>query len=239
MSRLKITVRDLELCKNKSRVNYIITRLESFQKVDDIDVLVKSYEYEKFISVLRSIGYKKYSHDRSLGGRIKGLQKNLVKKGRVKIDLHRDFSWRRDRHLDSNLIWSNIDRKKIFGYVINVPSEEYDAFLVLINVIFEKTYLTQGELNKIWPNLDKIGHSTILYEQARIYGWNFTLEKFLEWAGTKKTSVKVFPVFIPITLVILSYLEKIVKKRTFHPISILYYFYFRSRYFINKRLPYD
>jgi len=239
MSRLKTTIGDLEFCKNKSRINYIITRLESFQNVDDIDVLVKSYEYEIFISALKSIGYTEYSHDRSLGGRIKGLQKNLVKKGRVKIDLHQDFSWRRDRHINSNLIWSNVDKKNIFGCVIYVPSEEYDAFLVLINVIFEKTYLTQGELNKIWPNLDKIRRSTVLNEQARIYGWNFTLEKFLEWANTKNTSVKVFPVFIPITLVLLSYLEKVVKKRTFHPISFLYYFYFRTRYFIYQRLPFD
>lgn len=127
---------------------------------------------------------------------------------------------------------------KITGYSINVPTELIDAFLVMINVIFEKTYVTSEEYEILWPNMKKILEDNIVYQQANKFGWDSTLEKFTNWKK-KRDKITDFPVFLPFSLIIYSYFEKLTKKRTFHPTSFLYYFFFRIRYLLNKTLPYD
>ena len=120
---LKITLEDLK------NFNFVLTRFNSkFVKHDDLDVLVHSEDFEKFISTLEKYSYNRSSHDQALGGRITGMQVNLTKPGRIKIDLHQDFTWRRKQYIDIKKIWENSK--------LNRVDPVWDAFLIMINVIF-------------------------------------------------------------------------------------------------------
>ena len=132
MKPVVLTIEELVGVFNKANIKYAITRLDvnNLSVHNDLDVLVKKNQFQKVIKLLKEVGYRTYSHDKALGGRIKGYQVNLVKKGRVTIDLHQDFTWRRTKYLDNDLVWDNLVHKNIAGVKVYVPTELVDAFLV-------------------------------------------------------------------------------------------------------------
>ena len=69
-------------------INYLLTRYNpNTGASDDLDILVRSKDFEGSIYSLERLGYKQSSHDQALGGRIAGIQVNLNRPGRIKIDL--------------------------------------------------------------------------------------------------------------------------------------------------------
>ena len=191
---------------------------------DDFDILIHPHDFNKYIKLLNSRGYQSSSHDYALGGRIAGIQVNLVRSNRIKIDLHQDFTWRKKRYLDVEKIWLNSSNNRV--------SSTWDAFLVMVNVIFEKTYFMQEDFEIFFSQWQNIKDSPELVQQTIQYGWNNTFLAFKNWMEIQIWNKK-FPVFLPIQLVLFSYLEK------FEIVSLAYYLFFRIRYAVNKNLPYD
>jgi len=230
MSNLKQTIKDIKTVSEKSNLQFCLTRFNK-EDVSDLDLLVKKNQYKKTIFSFENMGYRSFSHDHALGGRKKNNQKNLVKKNRIKIDLHKDFTWRRKRYIDLKLIWKGLRKKNIEGIEINVPKKEIDSFLVVINIIFEKTYITRDDKSSVEYFL-KINNKQKYFEQASKYGWEKSLKKFLAWASGEKRGGKKIK-FLPFDLILYSYIQK--------PdlVSFIYYLFFRIRYLKKKKLPYD
>ena len=222
MEKTKATFADLERLLGKSGIEYIVTRYWEGAPPDDLDILVKKHDFMKARELLVEGGYTEFSHDHALGGRIKGAQVNLVKKGRVKIDLHNCFSWRAHEYLDNSFVWKSAKR---------MPTKEVDAFLIMINVLFEKTYFTEEEKALFW-NLRKKMLDSKFEKQAKKYNWLKSYKLFTKWVLELDT-IKPLPRFVPFYIVLVSYFEK------FHFVSFLYYFYFRLRYVFTRVLPYD
>ncbi len=216
---LKATLEDLK------NLNFLLTRFNPKSvKHDDLDILIHSKDFKKSIFTLEHLGYKQSSHDHALGGRIAGMQVNLIKPGRIKIDLHQDFTWRRNHYLDLDKLWKISHNKS--------PNPTWDGFLTMINIIFEKTYFMSDEYEMFQTQWQQIKNSEEFRQQADKYGWNKTFQAFRSWTDNQ-LSDKEFPLFLPIRLVLLSYLEK------FDFISLIYYLFFRIRFVINRRLPYE
>lgn len=216
MIKLNQTIKDLEIASKQGKFKYLITRYNPKQKnVDDLDVLVNEKDFEKVVGELEKLGYVASSHDHALGGRVKGAQVNLNKTNRIKIDLHKDFTWRAKRYIDLELVWSQKDL--------------VDEFLVFINVIFEKAYIDREDYEYIWGKKNRVFENKEFEHQAKKYGWLATFIAFKSW----KPNIKSLPVFLPLSLIFTSYLEK------FHLISFLYFIFFRFRYLIWRILPYD
>lgn len=216
MSTLNQTLKDLVTSSRKGKFEYLITRYNPKQKdVSDLDILINKKDFRNAINQLRILGYETSSHDNALGGRIKGSQINLTKNDRIKIDLHKDFTWRAKRYIDLDLVWSNKDL--------------VDEFLVFINVIFEKTYIDQDDYEYIWSKKDKVFARQEFRDQAKKHDWLRTFEAFKSW----NPDVNKFPLFISPLVILISYREK------FHLISFLYFIFFRVRYLIWDILPYD
>lgn len=218
----------------KEHIAFVLTRFNRKDKgdPDDLDILVKPVDFRKAVETLVKYGHKALSHDQVLGGRIAGMQVNLVKPGRIKIDLHQDFTWRKSRYFDLGLIWNSAKNIKVGNAIIPVPRIDIDAFLVMINVIFEKTYLTQEEVDIFWHYKEKVFTNPVFYQQAVKYEWASTFLRFQEWARNQDRPRK-FPLFLPLFFVLGSYLEK------FDLTSLLYYCFFRVRFLLNGKLPYD
>ena len=215
---LKATLKDLR------GFNFVLTRFNAkAEKHDDLDILVHSDDFNKVILSLEKLGYLRSSHDQALGGRLKGMQVNLTKSGRIKIDLHQDFTWRRQHYLNLDVLWENSRANRL--------DPIWDAFLVMINVIFEKTYFTKNEFEIFSPRWQTIRNSPELVQQTIQYGWNNTFINFKSWMENQQRELK-FPLFLPARLVLCSYLEK------FDLISFLYYLFFRTRYQLTRKLPY-
>ncbi len=221
MQILTKTLQEVEKIAKTEKFQFRITRFDEFLskktllEVSDLDILVKNKDFDKVVSAFKKNGYISFSHDQALGGRVKGAQINLVKKDRIKIDLHKDFTWRAKKYLDLDLIWNK--------------KELADQFLVFINIIFEKTYMDKEDSNYIWKHKEKIFSSKEFRKQAVNYKWQRTFDYFNSW----QPSIDKFPVFLPLHIVLMSYLEK------FNLTSFMYYIFFRSRYLLTKTLPYD
>lgn len=206
-------------------IDFLLTRFNPETKTpDDLDILVNPHNFEKCIETLISRNYRASSHDHALGGRIAGMQANLVKPGRIKIDLHQDFTWRQKQYVDIKKIWENSK--------LNRVDLTWDAFLIMINVIFEKTYFVQEDFEVFFPQWEKIKNSPEYVQQTIQYGWNNTFVNFKSWMEGQQQKSKSL-LFLPVRLVLSSYLEK------FDFVSLGYYLFFRIRYVVNNSLPYE
>ena len=237
-SNLSKTLEELQNLENQN-IEYLLTRFnrKATSEPDDLDILVRKRDFQKVIRLLNKVGYQSFSHDQALGGRIKGMQKNLVKKDRIKIDLHQDFTWRKTRYLDLHFIWNKMETHKIDGINFLQPQVEIDAFIILINTIFEKTYINKSDFTYIKDYLPLIINNTIFDEQAKKYGWSKTYHLFKKWYLSSKMNST--PIFLPVYLIIFSYIEKFVKDKKIDLISFMYYVFFRIRFQINGVLPYE
>ncbi len=237
MNELTHTLKDLTRASKSCKVKFVITRFITDKAPDDLDVLVHSQDFDKFIQELEGLDYISSSHDNALGGRIKGEQKNLVKESRIKIDLHKDFTWRGSRYFDNDIIWNNLEIIKTKHGSYSKPKDVYNAFIVMINILFEKTYVNQLELSFIQNNLDQIIESKELYHQAEKYGWANSYLRMCSWLKKQKPVAKI--TFLPVLLVLFTYIEKILKASTFNLTSFVYYMFFTTRYFLKETLPYE
>lgn len=239
MNRLKGTLTDLQVLE-KENIQYVLTRFWRGSKIkpDDLDILVKHKDFPTVIKMLIDKGYKSLSHDQALGGRIMGMQRNLVKDSRIKIDLHQDFTWKKSHYFDLDLIWDNLEKNKVNGISCLMPSIGVDVFVIIINIIFEKTYITKNDFSHINKSFPRVFETTTFDEQAKKYGWLNTYRLFKKWYK-KNGRHKKFPIFLPVSIVIFSYLEKIFRDKRIDLISFLYYIFFRTRFIINKTLPYE
>lgn len=206
---LKKTISDLKPW------TYLLTRFNpKLSSPDDLDILVTSQDFDRVVVGLKALGYTASSHDHALGGRIAGVQLNLTRPGRIKIDLHKDFTWRRHRYLDLNLLWKKYP--------------QVNKFLVMINIIFEKTYLLKHD----YLFLKGLKEDSVFQEQSKMYSWPRTYKYFWRW-WSSLDEIKQFPVFLSSWLVLISFFEK------FDFVSFIYYLFFRIRNLVNGVLPYD
>ncbi len=216
MTKLDKTLSDLNRTAKTNQFKFLVTRFnKNSPEVSDLDILVKEDGFTNVVNSLQREGYESFSHDMALGGRIPGAQINLVKEGRIKIDLHKDFTWRAKRYLDLDLVWNK--------------TPLIDELLVFISILFEKTYIDQDDYDYIWQKKDKVFANEQFLDQAKKYGWDRTFMNFKNWQPTDTK----LPLFLPFSLVHVSFLEK------FHLISFMYYVFFRIRYLLTKTLPYD
>lgn len=215
------------------KIPWILTRY-GYGEVSDLDVLVKSKDFNKVILIFRKAGYEVLSHNHALGGRKTDFQFNLLKKGRIKIDLHKNFTWRKSEYMDSDLIWSGIRQASIDGVLVYRPSVEVDCFLNFVNILFEKTYLL-GDEKVLLQHIDVLNKSKFV-NQAKKYKWSGSLLRFYKWLNTLNNND--YPIFAPVSIIIYSYIEKLFRAGQIDLISLAYYTFFRTRYVLTRKLPY-
>lgn len=239
MNKFHDTILEISNILAEKGIEFVLTRFDknSSNEPNDLDILVKSSSFKKTIKALEKNGYLGSSHDQALGGRIKGMQKNLIKQARIKIDLHRDFTWRKTRYFDLNLIWEQLEKNKINSTFYQKPKYEVDIFIVIVNIIFEKTYMTSENFNHIKTHALTILMDPNFEKESKKYGWYKTFVLFRSWFMNLKP-VK-FPIFLPIYLILFSYMEKSIYDKKTDLVSLLYYIFFKARFAINKKLPYE
>lgn len=240
MGKFKSTIYEVSKVLGNNNVSFALTRFDKDSKKEpnDLDILVHSYSFDKTIKVLEENGYTSSSHDQALGGRVKGMQKNLTKPGRIKIDLHQDFTWRASRYFDVELIWRNLKTESTQGVEYSAPNKTADVFIVVINIIFEKTYLKKEDCDYIKKSLNEILENKTFLEQTKNYGWNKSFDGFTRWLKSVDNK-SIWPVFLPFGLVMNSYVEKFLYEKRINITSLLYYMFFRVRFILNRILPYD
>lgn len=240
MNKLYSTISEISRIFTENNVEFVLARFNSNnpKEPDDLDFLVKPNSFERAIKVLEENGYRSSSHDEALGGRIKGMQKNLTRQTKIKIDLHQDFTWRKTQYFDLSLVWDNLRFVNFSKVRYPAPKVEVDTFLVIVNLIFEKTYIQKEDLEYIRGSSREIFTDPILQIQARKYGWERTFSKFSVWFD-KLGQPTHFPRFLPVSLILYSYLEKFLHDKRVNVISLLYYVFFRIRFNLNGVLPYE
>lgn len=238
-TKLAKTIKEAKTIFDSCRTRFLITRYNQYNpSTDDLDILVRHNKFAKTIQEFHKYGYKVSSHDHALGGRLAGYQTNLTKKGRIKIDLHKDFTWRKSKYIDLDFIWDSSIKDNKFKN-IQRPRKDVDQLLILINIIFEKTYINGYDWSYLSPDIKKIFSTPLFTQQARTYRWENTFLKFQNWFLAQQPTQSSFPIFLPITLILYSYYEKLTKSRRIDLVSLSYYIFFRIRYLITQTLPYE
>lgn len=235
MNNLKLTLADLNTALEKNKIRFLLTRFNTVS-VSDLDILVDSKDFNPAISLMQSLGYEIQSHDHALGGRKKGFQINLVKPQRIQVDLHKDFTWRKTNYVDLDILWEENISKNVEGISVQQPKIENDLFLILINIIFEKAYITSADWKSLSKILPGIFDQEEFNKQAAKYHWGKTWSHFKSWI--LKSHKTKFPIFLPITLVFYSYWEKLIGDKHVDLRSLIYYIFFRARYLLMQKLPY-
>ena len=88
----------------------------------DVDLFLDGENFEMVIGKFVEVGCSESSHDSSLGGRLKGQQRNIKKEGLLTIDLHRNFTWQKRQFLDTELLFKNCRKRKVAGVYILISS---------------------------------------------------------------------------------------------------------------------
>ena len=181
-------------------IDFLLTRFNPETKTpDDLDILVNPHNFEKCIETLISRNYRASSHDHALGGRIAGMQANLVKPGRIKIDLHQDFTWRQKQYVDIKKIWENSK--------LNRVDLTWDAFLIMINVILKRPILYKKIL-KCFSQWEKLRTLQSMYN--RRFNMVGTIRLLISKVGWKVNNKIQILLFLPVRLVLSSYLENLI-----------------------------
>lgn len=240
MNKFYNTISEISRIFTKNDIEFVVTRFNrnSLKEPDDLDILVKPNSFKKTVRVLEENGFRSLSHDEALGGRIKGMQVNLIKPSKIKIDLHQDFTWRASRYFNLDLVWKRLKTETAEGLEYPAPDKDVDTFIVVINIIFEKAYLKKEDYNYIQKSLDEISKNPLFETHATSHGWNKSFDYFIKWFRSIDTP-NTWPVFLPFGLVINSYIEKFLQEKRFNIVSLLYYLFFRARFFLNGILPYN
>jgi len=236
---------------------YLVTRTYKYVEyiTFDVDLYVKSSDFEKTIEIFKKNDFKSFSHDNSLGGRIINYQKNLIKDNLLTIDLHKNFTWQKRFFFDIELIHQNIRIREIAGVKVAIPSAEIEFMLCMADISHERFNITL--LDIIWlMNLSKeITGWNGMYSQAKKHGWEKTyihlskiINAFTEEVYGKKIipgmeSVKSnysLPYFLPLRLCYKSYWENFIHTKNFPLTSFAYMHYCKIRYYLSnkKKMPY-
>ncbi len=226
----------------------------------DIDVFIDIDNYQKAKELFRREGLQIYSHDGSLGGRLKDRQVNCVREDLIMIDLHHDFTWQKIKYLDTGLIWQKADicADKELNYP--VPSLEMEFILNLVHMLYERYYLTLLDFLTIISFIRKKLDWNIIFEQAEKYAWIDILKRSLgiilsiqkelqpqeelpllpNIENSELKGYLEFPYFFSTFFVMRLYEERLTKKGHIDLIAFAYYFYTRSKCYLSgrKALPY-
>ncbi len=221
----------------------------------DVDVFVSSEDYDSTISILRAAGCRIGSHDNSLGGRYKDMQKNAFKDELLTIDLHRDFTWQKRRFLDVSQMFKKTRRKKIENIVVAIPSPEMEFLLCMADIGHERFNITL--LDIIW--IEGLSHEitdwNLIQKQVAKHKWRRTYESIARIINTiamdiygkesipfQRVNDKEYslPYFLTFTISYISYFENVISTKKFPAISFAYMHYCRLRYLLSgkKRMPY-
>src|SRR3989344_641653 len=226
------TLQDLHLVLTKNSVPWLWTRnINPHIALEDLDILVRPKDYKKAIKLLESSGYKQESHDEALGGRLLGYQVNLSKKERTKVDLHKDFTWRKTKYLDTSIIWKDSRKIKINKIYVSIPNLKVNALLIWINILFEKTYITSDDREIIKSK--KVLKETTTLSQANKYRWEKSINLLINWLDSSEEFSS--PQFLPTYIILFSYFEKFRHEKKIDIISLTYYLFFRTLYLLTKR----
>ncbi len=226
----------------------------------DIDVFVDIDNYQKAKEVFRGEGMQIYSHDGSLGGRLKDRQVNCVREDLIMIDLHHDFTWQKIGYIDQPLVWERTEVCVDGELTYPTPSLEVEFILNLVHMLYERYYLTLLDFLTIISFIRKKLDWNIIFEQAEKYAWVEILKKSLSIIsaiakefqfqeelslppnieGSRLKEYLEFPYFFSTFFVMRLYEERLTKKGHIDLIAFAYYFYTRFKYYLSGRrtLPY-
>jgi len=256
INKLTNTIKFINQVLDK-KINYSITR--TYKYIDyvtfDVDLFVEDKNLKKTIELFKQSGCQVESHDASFGGRISGSQVNVKKSELLTIDLHSDFTWQKRSFVDTSMILKDGRKKEVGGINVDVPSAEVEFLLCMADMGHERFNITLLDL--IWlEGLSKeIKDWGLIFSQTKKNGWNrafneigaivnkLTLgiynKKIIPGIKPKKVEYTL-PVFIPIQICWLSYLENITHNKHFPLISFAYMHYCKMRYYLSgkRKMPF-
>lgn len=239
------------------KIKYLITRTYKYipYVTFDIDLFINSEDFNKTIALFKEDGCQISSHDGSLGGRIPGKQKNIKKDNLLTIDLHRDFTWQKRRFLDIELLFSETRKRDISGVKCTIPSAEVEFLLCMSDITHERFNITLLDIIWIEGLSKEIKDWNLIFNQVSKYGWRIVFNETSKIinAMTKEIYDKIvipdvgvsnintsLPMFLPIHICWMSYIENLMKNKQFPLTSFAYMHYTRFRYFLSNKnkMPY-
>ena len=267
LDALSDTLRFCERVLSGSGIEFLVVRTDKYVPyvTYDVDLYVEERCFKAAGEAFRGSGCEVLSHDGSLGGRLPGCQLNIRKERLLQIDMHRDFTWMRTRHMDTKVLGDGAERKQLAGVECRVPAPEVEFLLNLSSVVYEKFHLPLLDFLALREFLLRVNDTCAVTGQVESFGWKrafrysmgvsaamnelvFEGEEnpFLQLSGlSRKVAAGAartirLPYMFPVPRALGVFGEKLVEKRGVSATAFAYFFFTRMRYYatMKRRLPY-
>ncbi len=261
------TLRFCERVLSGCGIEFLVVRTDKYVPyvTFDVDLFVEERCFKGAGEAFRGSGCEVLSHDGSLGGRLPGCQLNIRKERLLQIDMHRDFTWMRTRHVDTKVLGDGAVRKQVAGVECSVPAPEMEFLLNLSSTVYEKFHLPLLDFLTLRQSLLQVDDTGVVTGQVESFGWKkafrysmgvsaamnelvFEGEEnpFLQLSGLSRAAAagaarKIrLPHMFPVPRALGVFGEKLVEKKGVSATALAYFFFTRIRYYatMKRRLPY-
>jgi len=182
------TIKQIDKIFKKHKIEYLIVK--TFKYIDyvtfDIDVLVKYSKFEQALKVLNDSDFKIEDHP---GKKTQGLhQRNCLKSGLLKIDLHRKFFWLGIEHISEDFLWKNTRTMKLYNFKCPVPSNESDFILHNKQLLYERRYVTLLDFIAIKKSIENGINFSAVSKEIEKFCWDesyLRLMLIINWLNFK------------------------------------------------------
>jgi hypothetical protein len=196
----------------------------------DIDIFVKREDFYKFLEVFRKEGFK--SVEDCLG---KG---KCTKEGCLVIEPHIGVSWRGDGYISEDFIWENlIDVCVKENLYVKSASFEVELISLISKVYFEPSYLDSYGLKQIKALVPRINLGKIYKNISFVKAFKY----LMSFSEVESNFInKKLPLFLDNVLYLKFWSKQAFPKNLkIYFLHILFFFYWKYRYFICNKLPFN
>lgn len=211
----------------KAGLDFLVVKtIKEFPYVfNDIDILVRAEEYKKACKVLGKQGgvVRPYEPKR---------QADICLEGYTNVDLHRGFHWQNSEYLDLDFVWRKPQKRRYQGVEFPVPSDSVRWALVVLNILFERYYISFSDFFFLKRGLVKIDAQKVI-SQAKKYNWDEALGGFLEILGGLEGHER-FPYILPSRYMLGVFWEGLRRKYSIKLFQMAYYTFAKIRFHLTK-----
>jgi hypothetical protein len=228
IEQMKDTVRFLKDALNGSVHEYAFIKLhkEEIPYVSaDIDLLVKKSSLAEICRSLSRHGALKGSNGLLKRAVSRADEVHFVKKGLLEVDIYTSLAWFGLDAVSEEFLWRKSVTKDLFGINIEIPEADAEALVLAGHALFWHGTLTLLDVIQIYTLTNSLGDPRRALGEAARFGWDKPLYGVLSMVREAyerlffQDEIQTFPLKIPISLVILSYLGLVISALRKGPIA--------------------
>lgn len=198
----------------------------------DIDLMVSTDDFWPFMKAFKKLGFVVEEDEPGKG--------KCEKDGYCVIEPHTNISWRGGGQLNSNFIWQNQRHVAVAGLNVSTVSYEVEVVAIIAKMLYEPAYLDIYSLKSLDYFYKDAIDEELIFKNAPHGDLLKPILKFCKTVQRKKEHSNNMPIFLPNLMYLRLWTRNLhrVKNWKIYLLHITFFFYWKYRYLITKKLPF-